>query len=791
MLIAVLSGFVLAAFAPLLHRLARSYTGWVVALLPLALFAYFAGYADAIAHEEAFSEVYAWVPSLNVDLAFYLDGLSLLLVLIVMGIGAFIMIYAGSYLHGDPLIGRFYIYILMFMASMVGMALADNLLTLFIFWELTSISSYLLIGYKHAYADSRAAALKALLVTGAGGLAMLAGLVLIGLVTNTWTISALAEQAETIQGSTLYLPILLLIGVGAFTKSAQFPFHFWLPGAMAAPTPVSAYLHSATMVKAGVYLLARLSPALSGTDEWRLLLTTVGVVTMLLGGYLSIQKKDLKRILAYSTVSSLGLLVALIGWDTKVAIEAAMLFLLVHSLYKGTLFLVAGTIDHETGTRNIDDLGGLLRSMPFIGISAALAGLSMAGIPLFLGFIGKELIYEATLGYEAAGWQPGAVEIFITTLAVITNVFFVAVAAMLFFVPFTGALKETPRHPHRAPFAMWIGPVVLSVLGLVFGLLPVLPGEYVVDPASESTYGAAVELHLHTLPTSINPMFILSLITLMIGALVFFYRARVNALLARVDVGPRIGPERLFDRGVDELPHTAKSITDIFQSGYLRYYVASIVGATVIVAGYTFLTRVGVPPVMVDIPPLRIYEVAIAIVILIGVVMILRSSNLLFTVVSLGVVGYGVALIFLLYGAPDLAMTQFSIETLTVILFVLVLYRLPNLAQLSSRRARIRDTIFAGLAGALITLIVLTVTAEPLTSPLTTYYSENSYTEAQGRNIVNVILVDFRGFDTMGEITVLAVAAIGVLSLLKLRPGSSRPEHHAEEEDEQELGDYS
>lgn len=770
MLIAVFSGFALALIAPLLHRLLHRFTGWVIALLPLTLFFYFASQLPAIAHGDLITAKYSWVPTLSVNLYFLMDGLSLMMALIITGVGTLIFIYAAGYLHGDPLEGRFYSYLLVFMAAMIGLVLSDNLLTLFVFWELTSISSYLLIGYKHNHAESRAAALRALLVTGAGGLAMMAGFILIGRVAGTMEISALTGQSIKIQESSLYLPLLILVCLGAFTKSAQFPFHFWLPGAMTAPTPVSAYLHSATMVKAGVFLLARLSPALSGTDEWRLLLVGFGVATLLIGGYLSLKQDDLKRILAYSTVSSLGLLVALLGWDTKIAAEAAVLFLLVHSLYKGAMFMIAGAIDHTTGTRDINQLGGLLRAMPMIATGTILAALSMAGIPPLLGFISKELIYEAALGYG------GTLELDIghalfTSIMVLGNLTFVAVAFLMFFKPFTGELSDTPKHLHHAPVSLWLGPLVLGVMALALALVTQLPvtdvtSEYLIGPAAGAVYGSEIELHLHLIPSSVNPMLILSVLTIAGGFAAFYYWARLRAPLEAVDPGLRYGPEQLYNRVVDGLPGFSRSVTHIFQSGYLRYYVATIVGTLVVLVGFTFFSRVAVPVVgMIDV---RFYELILAGVILVALGLVVTSSNLLYTVVSLGVIGYTIALIFILYGAPDLAMTQFSIETLSVVLFVLVLYRLPDMQQLSTVRAQIRDVVLASAAGGLVTVLVLTITQRPLLSKLSDFFVANSYTEAHGHNIVNVILVDFRGIDTMGEITVLAVAAIGVYALLKL-----------------------
>jgi multicomponent Na+:H+ antiporter subunit A len=769
---------VLAFFAPAIHRVTRQYTGWLLALLPAGLFVYFASHLHLIAAGEVMTESWPWVPSLGVNLSFALDGLSVLMALIITGIGALIIIYAEGYMHGDAYLGRMYSFLLAFMAAMLGVVLSQNLLALFVFWELTSITSYLLIGFKHNYADSRAAALRALIVTGAGGLAMLAGFILLAMAGDSFEIAELSTQNAALRESALYLPILLLIGLGAATKSAQFPFHFWLPGAMAAPTPVSAYLHSATMVKAGVFLLARLSPALAGSDEWRLLFTTMGVITMLVGGYLSLKQTDLKRILAYSTVSSLGVLVALLGWDTKIAAEAVVLFLLVHSLYKGALFMIAGGIDHETGTRDIRLLGGLGRSLPVLAIASALAALSMSGVPLFLGFLGKEFIYEATLGYEAGAplnltWIEGA----LTLAALLTNIAFVAVALLVTLIPFRGSSADLPKQPHRPAVALWFGPLVLGAMGLVLGLLPDMVSEFLTSPSSSVIYGQPLEMHLFIIPDKVSPMLLLSILTIAGGVVIYALRRRLQPLYAALN--PAIGPERAYEAFMAALPEMAAAITRRQQSGYLRYYVLTIVGTLVGLIALTYFVVSGIRfPVetLARIQDVRFYEVLIALAMLIGLVSVLRASSLLVVVVSLGVIGYGIALVFLLFGAPDLAMTQFAIETLSVILFVLVLYRLPGMAHLSGRRSRIRDALVASVSGMMVTILILTITDQPLVSDLKSFFSTASYELAQGHNIVNVILVDFRGLDTMGEITVLGIAAIGIFGLLKLRRKPQEPD---------------
>ena len=769
MLNAVLAGFVLAVLAPMLARQLPRYSGAILALLPAGLFVWFLRNAEA-ALGPGLIEQWPWSPLPWVALTFRLDGLSLLMALIISGVGALILVYAGGYMQGAASAGRLYALLLAFMASMLGLVLADNLIALFIFWELTSVTSFLLIGWHFQEERSRRAALQALIVTAGGGLALLAGFVLIGLVSGTWEISALAAQASSLQGSELYLPILLLLWLGAASKSAQFPFHFWLPGAMAAPTPVSAYLHSATMVKAGVYLLARLSPALAGTNEWSLLFMITGLVTLLLGGYLSLKQDDMKRMLAYSTVSSLGLLVTLLGLGTKLAIEAATLYLLAHALYKGALFMVAGAIDHATGTRDLRRLRGLAGALPTSALAATLAALSMAGLPFFVSFAAKEYIYEASLLSGAGAWL-------LTLLLLAGNVAFVYVAQQMVLRPFRGeALLYEDFHAPGA--GLWAGPLLLAGLGLALGLLPDVTAS-LASGAATAIYGAPVALHLFLLPGSINPMLLLSALTLVAGILLYRRRLTLAPWLAWLDAGPRLGPERGFRLMLEALPRQAERITAWQQNGRLRSYVLTIVIAWLLLLALTWAVRGGLAlptDLLARLADMRFHEIILVLVILAGLASAMRASSLLVLIISLGVVGFGTAIVFILFGAPDLAMTQFSIETLGVILFVLVLYRLPGMALLSSRRVLLRDGVVAGLAGAAITLMILVITDAPLLSPLKAWFASVSEPLGHGHNVVNVILVDFRGFDTLGEITVLGIAAIGIFALLKLRPGRDAEE---------------
>jgi multicomponent Na+:H+ antiporter subunit A len=717
----------------------------------------------SLAAGQTFRAVFPWIPFLGINLTFLLDGLSLLFCLLITGIGTLVVIYSGGYLAGHPQLGRFYAYILMFMASMLGVVLSDNAISLFVFWELTSLSSFFLIGFDHEREASRVAALQALLVTGLGGLALMAGLLLMGQIYGTLELTQMmAQGGGPLQSHPLFLPILFLVLAGAFTKSAQFPFHIWLPNAMEAPAPVSTYLHAATMVKAGIYLMARVNPLFTGSQAWFWMLVGAGAVTMVLGAYLAMVQTDLKRILAYSTVSALGTLTFLLGLGTTRAAEAAMAYLLVHGLYKGALFLTAGAVDHGTGTRDVKELGGLRGAMPITALAAGLAALSMAGIPPFFGFIGKEAIYVAALGSPTA-------QTLVTVASLVTNLLFVAIGLIVGIRPFVGDLKETPHHPHEGSVELWVGPLILGALGLIAGLAPGAVGHDFVLRAASAVLGRPVETHL-SLWHGWNTAVVLSLVTFGAGLSVFAVRkplGRVMGVIARA-LAP-VGPARGYFHLLDGTIGLARVVTRVFQSGYLNRYLLFVLFTTVGLAGYTlfFRARFSWPETVLNI---RFYEAGLVVVMLVAALAAIRSRNRLATVIALGVVGYGVGLIFLFFGAPDLAMTQILVETLTVILFVLVFSRLPKFIVLSrSAGMRLLDAAIALATGGLMTALVLTAVKVQWKPSIASYFSEHSLSLAKGHNIVNVILVDFRGFDTMGEITVLSVAGVGVYGLLKLR----------------------
>jgi multicomponent Na+:H+ antiporter subunit A len=758
MLIAVLSGFIAALFAPLICRVARLWSGWLLALVPLTLMLYFSRFVMRISNAESMVFTYPWLPSFGIDLTFNLDGLSLLFALIITGIGALVFIYSGGYLAGHPELGRFFAYMLSFMASMLGLVLADNAVVLFTFWELTSLCSYFLIGFDHHRPAARDAALQALLVTGLGGMALLAGVLLMGNIAGTLEISELLSRADSIRGHVLYFPILLLVLGAAFTKSAQVPFHFWLPNAMEAPAPVSTYLHSATMVKAGIYMLARLHPVLGETALWKAVITPVGALTMLTGAYLALVHTDMKRILAYTTIGALGMMVMMLGLDVAISIQAAVVVLLAHALYKGALFLVGGAVSHQTGARDVTAMAGLFKTMPIIAVAGLLAALSSAGVPPQLGFVGKELVYQALYGEETKGLLLGAM--------LLTSTAFVAVAGVIGFKPFFGQPGDFPKEPHKPGLSLWLGPVVLAALGLIIGLRPGLIASWLVQPAAAVIEGRLVSVDL-ALWHGLDYGMLLSLFAFVAGIGLYLCWDSFRSSVSRLDRSSLWGPDRWYSLLLVLIAAIARVQTRILQSGHLHFYLLIIIITAIGLLGSSLFQQ-HLPLGLGRWSDVRIHELVLAVVILAATLLVVRAKSLITAIVSLGVVGYGVALMFLFFSAPDLAMTQFAIESLSVVLLVLVLFRLPEIQQYSTLAERLRDALPALTLGGLMTILVLSVTALTREARLAPFFAEHSYQDARGLNVVNVILVDFRGLDTMGEITVLSVAGIGVLSLLKL-----------------------
>ena len=745
-----------------LPKLLRKNSAILIAILQLGSFFYFITKIPPVLEGKEIVIKFDWIAELGLELQFTLDGLNLIFALLITGIGTLIFLYSNAYMKSYKGKERFYFYLTIFSAAMLGLVFSTNLIQLFIFWELTSIISFLLISFFNEKVEARKAAFQSLFVTGFGGLLLLAGIILIGSIAGSYNLSDWIAMSDNIKEHELYLPGLLLILVGVFTKSAQFPFHFWLPGAMQAPTPVSAYLHSATMVKVGIFLLFRLSPVLGGTFEWTHIIPFIGVVTMLVGSYFAATQTDLKAILAYTTISALGILVLLIGIDTKLSVKAALLFLFVHAFYKASLFMIAGIIDKKTGTRNINKLGKLAKYMPITFIVTLLASLSMAGLPPMLGFIGKELIYEAKVQ------SPGIASL-VLILGVSSNVIMVFVSLFFIYKTFFGkSISISTQSLNERGILLLAGPIVLASLSIFFGLFPKVLS-VIIEPALSQirTENVVVKLKLWH---GFNQVFFLSLMTVILGTTLFFisqkfksflhYWRKINDKIFVVDL------REAFSNGIQHFKNFSQNKTKRIQHGYHRYYVLSIIVFVTLLLWLQMLVTGGWSSgIKFNVQPFYISGLVLVIVLATMFSLFLKSR--IATIIAMGVVGYGISLIYLYYSAIDLAITQILIETLTVILFVLILQRLPLFAKLSSRKTKIRDFIIALSFGSVMTLVALKAINVEFHQPISEYFVKNSYLKAFGENVVNVILVDFRAFDTLGEVVVLVVAAVGVFSLLK------------------------
>ncbi|MGX1306880.1 multicomponent Na+:H+ antiporter subunit A [Amorphus suaedae] len=761
-LLFALAPFVAAALGPWLTGITGHRAGWILAIVPALLFVHFAGMLPTVADGTVLHAAVAWAPSLSVNYSIRIDGLSLVFALLITGIGTLIVIYSGGYMKGHPQQGRFFSFILMFMGAMLGLVLADDLISLFIFWELTSITSFLLIGFDHARSAARRAALQALVITGGGGLALLAGFLLIMAATGASSMTDVLAAGDVIRDSGLYVPVLILVLAGAFTKSAQVPLHSWLPNAMEAPTPVSAYLHSATMVKAGVYLLMRMNPALGDTALWTTILPIFGGATFLVGMVMAVRNTDLKQILAYTTVASLGLLVMLTGIGTKLAIEGAVLYLIAHALFKGGLFMVAGTIDHETGTREITGLGGLRGAMPITFVAALLACISMAGLPPMIGFVAKEVLYDGA-------WQASGISLPLI-VALVGNALMFAVAAILVVKPFFGRRPELPKHAHEGPISLWLGPLTLSLLALGTVVLLSETAHYLVGPMTSAIVGEQLEIHLHLFPTELSPPVILTLITIAAGIGLTVVFTPLRAAFAGLITAIGWGPDRGFDQVLRSLVFFASGVSDFFQPGRMKGYVSitfTVTAAALLVPMWLFDEW---PSLALSWPDAPFYFWVVFAIAAASLWAVLVSATRLIAIVNLGIQGTMVAIMFMLYGAPDLSFTQFMIEVLSVIILALVMTRL-NLSPSDHRSwgTRLRDGTVAIACGAGFALTLMAVVEHPFDPRLSEFFADYSRVIAHGRNIVNVIIVDFRALDTLGEIAVVMMAGLAILALIRLR----------------------
>ena len=760
-LVVLLLPFVAALIAPALTRRLGHNAAWVLALVPVSIFWHFATFLPEISRGEVVTGGYQWIPAFRVNFSWFIDGLSLTFALLISGIGVLIILYSGGYLKGHAHLGRFFSFMLMFMGSMLGLVASDSFLMFFVFWELTSITSFLLIGFDHKREASRRAALQALVVTGGGGLFLLAGLLLIWNITGISELSLLVLSGSPLADSPFYIAVFVLVLGGAFTKSAQFPLHFWLPNAMEAPTPVSAYLHSATMVKAGVYLLMRLNPVLGDTVAWETVLPIFGGATLIVGTLLAVRQTDLKLMLAYTTVSSLGLLVMLTGFGTEKAVAAAVLYLVAHSMFKGALFMVTGTIDHEAGTRDVTKLGGLMAAMPITFAAALASAVSMAGLPPFFGFLAKEEIYYALWGAEA--WP-----LLLTLVAIVGNGLMFVIGFAVALKPFLGEKKQELSHAHEGPVLLWLGPAVLALASLVTALFSGASHALISIPMASAVQGEPVSVDISLIPHIGMPL-LLSAVTVAFGIVAYMNVARLRDAMARLLAAIGWGPDKGFDQFIRGAVLLSFAMIKVAQPGRMEIYMkaAFILLILAILLPMTVFGEFPAWPAWPDDP--RFHELAIMAIAAVGLIAVLYANNRLTAIVSLGIQGFAVALLFMLFGAPDLSFTQFMVETLSVVILALAMTRL-KLTPADHRPVarRYLDMTIACLGAGAFMLLLLKVTQQPFDLTLSEFFTAYSLSIAHGANIVNVILVDFRGTDTWGEIGVVMIAGLAVLSLIRI-----------------------
>lgn len=702
-----------------------------------------------------------WLPAYGLDLSLRLDGLGLLFCFLILGIGLLVVLYAYYYLPDSDVLGRFYSLLLLFMSAMLGVVLSENLILLLIFWEITSLSSFLLVAYGHQHHAARIGARMALAVTGAGGLALLAGILLLGHIVGSYDLSAVLQAGERIRAHELYAPTLILILLGAFTKSAQFPFHFWLPNAMAAPTPVSAYLHSATMVKAGVFLLARLYPALAGSDLWFWLVSGTGALTLVYAALLALFQHDIKGLLAYSTISHLGLITLLFGLDTPLSVVAGVFHIINHAIFKASLFMAAGVVDHECGTRDMRRVNGMFRYMPITATLAIVAAGSMAGVPLLNGFLSKEMFFAETVGhpvFEQIRWL-------LPLFATVAGMLAVAYSSRFIHdVFFNGEPIDLQRTPHEPPRWMRAPIKVLVVLCLLLGIFPEWSVARILAGAASATLQGPLPAYTLAIWHGFNPPFVMSLLALGGGVLIYALRAPLFAWYERRTHRQVL---LIFERFFLALSHLSGQLVARIDNGSLQRYCALLVGFVLLLGACAGWPAAGEIPARhthaADVSALLAF-VALTLAAL-GATVLHRQRLLAILLVS--IVGLVVALTFVRFSAPDLALTQLAVEAGTILMMLLVLYYLPHKTGRPETgiTRNLRDLLLALGAGGGLGWVSWQMLVTPFET-ISGYYLENSVPGGGGANVVNVILVDFRGFDTLGEITVLATVALAAHVLL-------------------------
>lgn len=797
-LFAILLPIVCAALIPLLYRRLRrvAHLGWFVLSVPFILFLLLARYIPQIAEGKTFMHTYEWIPSFNINFTTYLDGLSMIFGLLITGVGSLVILYSIFYLSTKESLHHFYCYLLLFMGAMLGVVFSDNLMVLYTFWELTSVSSFLLIAFWHHRKASRAGARKAMTITVFGGLSMLAGFLMLYVASGTFSIREIVANVGIIRDHTLFSPALILILIGAFTKSAQFPFHIWLPDAMEAPTPVSAYLHSATMVKAGIYLVARFSPVFGGEAVWFWLVSVIGLLTLFWGSFNAVRQTDLKALLAFSTISQLGLIMSLFGLgsvghyygyapDTVLYTQAsfaALFHLINHSTFKGALFMMVGIVDHEAGTRDIRRLGGLMAIMPITFTIAVIGGFSMAGLPPFNGFLSKEMFFAAVLAIRnVEAFSIADLGLLFPIVAWVASIFTFVYCMILISRTFFGKLRldKLDKKPHEAPLGMLFSPIILCIFVVGIFFFPNVLGHYILEPAMASiypTFPSTSELTPHIYAWhGINAELLMTLGVIIIGVILFKTLKSWKPLY-------RIFPQRYtfnmyYNRMIEFSENSSAKLTNRYMTGNLTHYFVYIyVFFVALIAGYFIWSDASAFNFAKD-STIESYELILVFVMMFAAVWIIFAKGRVTAMLLNGVLGYSIAFFFVIFRAPDLALTQLVVESVTTALFLLCFKYLPDLMPEASRKKKQwSKAIISIFVGATVTLIGLAVVHFDRFKPVATYFND-SYELAGGSNIVNTILGDFRAFDTMLEVVVLLIAGLGVYTLTKLKPRKEETDH--------------
>ncbi|KXH80919.1 cation:proton antiporter [Sporosarcina sp. HYO08] len=789
--IAIFIPFLIAIFIPFIYkRVPNRNIGWFVLVVPVLLFLFLASHIPTVAEGKTTIHTFRWIESAGIHFTTYLDGLSLIFGLLISGVGSLVILYSIYYLSEREALGRFYVYLLLFMGAMLGVVFSDNMMVLYVFWELTSISSFLLIAFWYHRKKSRYGAQKSMLITVTGGIGMLAGFVMLQSLTGTFSVRETIQVIDQYTGEGLFIAAMSLVLLGAFTKSAQFPFHIWLPDAMEAPTPVSAYLHSATMVKAGIYLVARFTPIFGGEKIWFYAICCVGIFTLFLGSFNAVRQTDLKALLAYSTISQLGLIMSLIGLGSAATAQgmstqsaifvqatfAALFHLVNHSTFKGALFMVVGILDHELGTRDVRRLGGLMAFMPVTFTIALIGSFSMAGLPPFNGFLSKEMFFEAMLSLRGLDlFSLGAWGAIFPVIAWVASIFTFVYSMIIVFQTFFGEHhpERIERPAHEAKPGMLIAPSVLAtfIIGIFF--FPNLIGDYLLRPAVKGLYPTLsnVESMIPAITVwhGFNTALWMTIGVIILGVVLYW---RLHSWKGIYTAAPmRLNLDTMYNGLLLKTEEGASSITRFYMTGYLRDYVVYIFTFFILIVGGVFFTNGSFSIDLSNDAPIAANEYIIIFVMMGASIAIIFAKSRKTAIILNGVLGYAIAILFVVFRAPDLALTQIVVETVTTALFLLCFYFLPEWKmEKLPKPTKLVNGLIAVSAGVIVTVIALAAQGNKLFESVSVYF-ENAYDLAGGKNIVNTILGDFRAFDTMLEVVVLFIAGIGVFTLIKLKAG--------------------